>query len=413
MNVYDEDEHHFNFDLIMHDNAYNHLSDRNKENKDKEEKKDLRSNIPMRSRIKTKKGKKLILKKKREKEKRRDRDSQEPRVYQCHHPLCEKLFHDRNSYRKHLITHGEKQFVCQAEGCGKRFLDNSKLKRHMLVHTGEKPYKCELCNKRFSLDFNLRTHLRIHTGEKPYVCSFENCFKRFSQSSNLSAHEKTHFLPKENETLSRKASEENPLKKKIFKVLRPPVHTEKPKPLVILDRHRYLDNLRKSEEEKKKLEEERKKLEEEKLKELKEKEKESQMMMLENKFTPMNSIIGGSNHVQKENLISPYNKESTLPLQTNKLNVQTNSAFTSVKNKLPSQNDNKIISSIELSDKEHELREIKALIVNNNIVYEDPLLEKGMVSNISSSSIPNFAQEMEYSIPYYLTREWALKNLLK
>ena len=94
--------------------------------------------------------------------------------------------------RKHILTHGERHFICDVEGCGKKFLDNSKLKRHKLVHTGEKPFKCDIWNKKFSLDFNLRTHYRTHTGEKPYICRFAGCNKRFTQSSNLTAHEKTH-----------------------------------------------------------------------------------------------------------------------------------------------------------------------------------------------------------------------------
>lgn len=112
--------------------------------------------------------------------------------YQCSFEECGKIFIDASSLRKHIVIHGEKQYICKYEGCEKKFLDNSKLRRHQLVHTGEKPFKCDICGKKFSLDFNLKTHLRTHTGEKPYICSYSGCDKRFTQSSNLTAHEKTH-----------------------------------------------------------------------------------------------------------------------------------------------------------------------------------------------------------------------------
>ena len=38
----------------------------------------------------------------------------------------------------------------------------------------------------------------IYTGEKPYACIYPGYFKRFSQSSNLNAYEKTHELNKDN-----------------------------------------------------------------------------------------------------------------------------------------------------------------------------------------------------------------------
>mmetsp|Transcript_75540 Transcript_75540/g.125964 ORF Transcript_75540/g.125964 Transcript_75540/m.125964 type:complete len:256 (-) Transcript_75540:289-1056(-) len=123
------------------------------------------------------------------------RSDGEAQTHLCPLEGCGKAFADSGSLRKHMHTHGEKQYVCQVEGCGKRFLDSSKLKRHSLTHTGERPYLCpfEGCGKRFSLDFNLRSHMRTHTGERPFACSFPGCDKRFAQEYNLKTHMKSHY----------------------------------------------------------------------------------------------------------------------------------------------------------------------------------------------------------------------------
>ncbi len=303
----------------------------------------------------------------------------EPKVYACHHPSCGKVFLDRNSYRKHIITHGEKMYICQS--CGKRFLDNSKLKRHMLVHTGEKPYRCELCGKRFSLDFNLRTHLRIHTGEKPYVCSFPGCFKRFSQSSNLSAHEKTHLLvnggkeeKKEREHKEKKETntQNNDDKRKYFRVVRPremnKVQTNKP--MIILDQMKY--NEEKEEKEKQKLREEkerREKQEREKQERINKELKEKQEKMA----------------IEEQKRIEKLERQ-----------------------RLENQKKLKILEKQQLlNDNEKKIEE--------NIIINELVKDKNIKNNSNYYSIMfnSQSQDFDYSIPYYLTKEYVNNEILK
>lgn len=39
--------------------------------------------------------------------------------------------------------------------------------------------------------------MRTHTGQKPFQCDYPNCEKRFSQSSNLASHKKSHWEEEE------------------------------------------------------------------------------------------------------------------------------------------------------------------------------------------------------------------------
>ena len=314
-------------------------------------------------------GKKKVPKKKE--------TTPEPKVYPCHHPSCGKVFLDRNSYRKHIITHGEKMYICQS--CGKRFLDNSKLKRHMLVHTGEKPYRCELCGKRFSLDFNLRTHLRIHTGEKPYVCSFPGCFKRFSQSSNLSAHEKTHLLvnggkeeKKEKEQKDKKEtiSSYGEERKKYFRVVRPRdmIKTPISKPSIILDQMKYNEEQEEIEKQKLKEEKERREKEEQELKEKLEKEMKEKQEKME---------MEEKERIEK---LEQQRKENQKKLKI--LERQQN----------------------ENSEKKEDK------IIDNELIKDRSIKSNNNYCSIMFNSIN---QNFDYTIPYYLTKDYVNNEILK
>ncbi|KAF8605128.1 hypothetical protein BDV93DRAFT_428151, partial [Ceratobasidium sp. AG-I] len=51
-----------------------------------------------------------------------------------------------------------------------------------------------VCNKQFKRPSTLSTHMNTHTGEQPYFCPVLSCGRRFSVSSNLTRHLKTHGI---------------------------------------------------------------------------------------------------------------------------------------------------------------------------------------------------------------------------
>ena len=112
----DSDEDHFNFEMVMNVPQYSIKKEKDEKDNKCEAQKNNEKSTNKNKKL-GRKGKKLILRKRQEGKKGEKRkvktecENNDSKLYECHHPLCEKVFYDRNSYRKHLITHGEKQVI--------------------------------------------------------------------------------------------------------------------------------------------------------------------------------------------------------------------------------------------------------------------------------------------------------------
>ncbi|XP_046388075.1 uncharacterized protein LOC124157422 [Ischnura elegans] len=112
--------------------------------------------------------------------------------YRCPYADCGKHYYSANSLQSHIKSHQhkEEEVRCSWEGCGKLFDKPCRLRAHMRTHTGDKPYPClfQGCGARFSTASKLKRHQHKHTNNRRFKCGEEGCMKSFLRSEHLKEH---------------------------------------------------------------------------------------------------------------------------------------------------------------------------------------------------------------------------------
>lgn len=120
----------------------------------------------------------------------RSPSAQMPKNHVCFH--CGAAFSTSSALRKHCRIHtNERPHACTI--CPKRFIQKFHLKTHMLRHTGERPFLCVDCGKGFLTSSILKEHSKLHSGtRKVYTCSHDGCHAHYTNSSDLTIHQRKH-----------------------------------------------------------------------------------------------------------------------------------------------------------------------------------------------------------------------------
>ncbi|KAJ8667876.1 hypothetical protein QAD02_009539, partial [Eretmocerus hayati] len=100
--------------------------------------------------------------------------------------LCACVFDDKKQLYFHFRKVHPLPKVYPCDLCDKRFSRTSILKDHLKTHTGEGLIPCKLCGKKFSQKSNLQRHMIVHKDERPFTCT--SCDASFKIKSNLKEH---------------------------------------------------------------------------------------------------------------------------------------------------------------------------------------------------------------------------------